>query len=120
MSNSTMPLTSSISQTSQMKREPRLITAKFGDGYEQNTPDGINNVKEVWNVTWDNLTSADCATLENTWKTTRYGCDYVTWTPPLPAPLNIQKKYRIVSLDMVADSGTLYSYNAVVEQAFDI
>jgi len=28
--------------------EPRVLVAKFGDGYEQRAPDGINNLQEAW------------------------------------------------------------------------
>lgn len=33
--------------------EMRVKTSKFGDGYGQSTPDGINNHKEVWKLTFD-------------------------------------------------------------------
>jgi|LakMenEpi03Aug12_release.lakeMendotaPanAssembly.Ray.scaffolds.fasta_scaffold924325_2 phage-related protein len=120
MANSTMPLTTKISQASQMKRAPKMLVSSFGDGYEQIAPDGINNVRQQWTIVWENLNSTDCATLENTWATTRYGADYVTWTPPLPSPLNVQKKYRINSMEMVAASGNIYTYNAQITQVFDI
>ena len=32
--------------------EAGLYQAKFGDGYAQRTPTGINNVSEVWNLTF--------------------------------------------------------------------
>ena len=28
-----------------------MLTAKFGDGYEQSVPDGINNERQKWSVT---------------------------------------------------------------------
>ncbi len=120
MANSTMPLTTKISQQSTMKRAPKVLSSSYGDGYEQLSPDGINNVAEQWTVVWENLSSTDANTLETLWQTTRYGVDYVTWTPPLPSPLNTSKKYRIKSLDMVVSSGNIFTYQATVQQVFDI
>lgn len=36
------PSTIPVSYESSKKVTPRILTAKFGDGYEQRTPDGIN------------------------------------------------------------------------------
>jgi phage-related protein len=33
-------------------REPRMNTAKFGDGYEQRTLDGINSMNSTWKLKW--------------------------------------------------------------------
>jgi phage-related protein len=37
----------------QVNREPRLHVAKFGDGYEQRTLDGINSMSTTWSLKWD-------------------------------------------------------------------
>jgi len=39
--------------------KPRVLTATYGDGYEQRVAAGINNVPEVWELTWKNRTSAE-------------------------------------------------------------
>ena len=39
--------------------QPRVLIATYGDGYEQRVAAGINNVPEVWELTWKNRTSAD-------------------------------------------------------------
>ena len=31
-----------------------ILTARFGDGYEQSVPDGINYQNSSWNLTWSN------------------------------------------------------------------
>ena len=36
-----------------------ILVAKFGDGYEQSTPDGINYEKSSWSLTWENHPLAD-------------------------------------------------------------
>lgn len=62
------------------KTTPKVLSAKFGDGYEQRTADGINNIKRVWNLSFVK-TSADMANvisfLEN-----EGGLTSFNWTPP--------------------------------------
>ena len=38
---------------------PRVLVAKFGDGYEQRIADGINSVDEVFSVTFNNRSAAE-------------------------------------------------------------
>lgn len=43
----------------QRQSTPRVLTARFGDGYEQRIADGINSVDEVFNVTFNNRSAAE-------------------------------------------------------------
>lgn len=38
---------------------PKVLVAKFGDGYEQRIADGINSIQETFNVTFNNRTAAE-------------------------------------------------------------
>ena len=38
---------------------PRVLTAKFGDGYEQRAVDGINNLNETYNLTFKTRLKAE-------------------------------------------------------------
>ena len=38
---------------------PRVLTAKFGDGYEQRAVDGINNLAETYTLTFKTRPKAD-------------------------------------------------------------
>ena len=38
------------------QQKPRVLTAKYGDGYEQRTSLGINTEEETWNLSWSNRT----------------------------------------------------------------
>ena len=38
--------------------KPRVLVAKFGDGYEQRVRDGINNVQRTFSVTFKNQPKA--------------------------------------------------------------
>lgn len=44
---------------------PRTVGVAFGDGYSQNSPDGINNLEDTWNMVWDSLTTAQADYIEN-------------------------------------------------------
>lgn len=39
--------------------EVKTLDAQFGDGYVQNGPDGINNIRSVLTIKWDALKNAD-------------------------------------------------------------
>lgn len=39
--------------------KPRVLTAKFGDGYEQRAVDGINNLAETYTLTFKTRPKAD-------------------------------------------------------------
>ena len=36
--------------------EPRVLSARFGDGYEMRVVDGINNLPRQWGLTFNNRT----------------------------------------------------------------
>jgi len=40
-------------------QSPRVLMAKYGDGYEQRVAAGINNLPESWDLTWNNRSNAD-------------------------------------------------------------
>lgn len=43
----------------QRQSTPRVLVARFGDGYEQRIADGINSVDEVFSVTFNNRSAAE-------------------------------------------------------------
>lgn len=61
--------------------KPRTLEAKFGDGYSQRVPDGINTNLAKWSLQFRNisLTTSDeiIAFLD-----ARKGTEAFTWTPP--------------------------------------
>jgi len=38
---------------------PRVLTASFGDGYEQRIVDGINNINETFSISFQNRSKAE-------------------------------------------------------------
>lgn len=60
---------------------PRVRMAKFGDGYEQRSKDGINVNPRKINLTWPNLSPAQKDLLIN-FVRARMGAQAFYWTPP--------------------------------------
>lgn len=59
MANPTLPLTHLISQSSSRDREYRTLTAQYGDNYQQDAPDGTNDVIDTWSLNFENLSVTD-------------------------------------------------------------
>jgi phage-related protein len=49
--------------SSSLNKQPKVMRVAFGDGYEQRAADGLNNNPDKWNLSWDELTDVDAATL---------------------------------------------------------
>lgn len=60
--------------------EPRVRTAKFGDGYEQRAADGINAVLPIWELSFSVTTATAGAILD--YLLARGGVESFLWTPP--------------------------------------
>jgi phage-related protein len=64
-----------------INQTPRVLIAKFGDGYEQRASDGINTTQEEWSLTWKNRTAAEA----NKWLAfmeLHKGVTVFEWYPP--------------------------------------
>lgn len=44
-----------LSTHAEMSEEPRVLAAKFGDGYEQRAEDGINTMLQVWDLKFERM-----------------------------------------------------------------
>ena len=58
-----------------MERKPRLLIAKFGDGYEQRTIEGLNPMETRWMLTWS-MRPRDVLVDMDSFLTTRYGAAF--------------------------------------------
>jgi phage-related protein len=65
---------------SKLSKEPRVLTAQFGDGYAQRAADGLNNAPQVWDVMF-NVPPADVDIIEALFES-KGGVTPFTWTPP--------------------------------------
>lgn len=63
----------------QVSNSPRVLAARFGDGYEQRVADGINTNLQNWNLSFsDTKTNID---LIEAFLSSKGGVDSFTWTP---------------------------------------
>lgn len=68
-------------------------SVKFGDGYEQTAPDGINSVKKRWAVIFENIRATDAKTIQD-FLEGKKGSTSFTWTPPAPWATEIRVKCK--------------------------
>ncbi len=66
---------------SAMQVIPRVLTAKFGDGYSQRAADGLNTLLRKWTVLFNNRSQTDCDAIE-AFLVAQGGCLAFNWTPP--------------------------------------
>jgi phage-related protein len=112
---SALPLTTFISPESARKRSFKTKRAEFGNGYAQSAPDGINNVKDVWNITYELLTDTNRGTLTSVLNTVQTW-DYLTWT----APGDSTSKRWLMTSDGYTEktSGVYWTVSFTLEQTY--
>ena len=75
---------------------------KFGDGYTQRMPSGLQNMDESWNLKWDNL-SPDEALAITAFFEGLQGAYPFFWTPPNSTPRKfVCKKWTRTPVDVPA------------------
>lgn len=106
------------SQSSSKQRKNKVLISQFGQGFTQYANDGPNSQYDEWQLTFENLTSANRSTLSTFYETN--GCvTWFSWTAPGDAS---SKKWRIVK-DTYSESvlsGSLYTISFTVQQCFDL
>jgi phage-related protein len=60
-------------------KAPRVKTAVFGDGYQQRAADGINQILQAWQLSFQ-LSKTDIDAID-TFLSTKNGVTSFTWTP---------------------------------------
>lgn len=68
------------------------LSAKFGDGYGQYAPNGINSSADAWSISWIWLSPADTATVNAALNDVGTS-NYLTWTPRGESG---QKRFKVV------------------------
>lgn len=92
----------------------RLLEAKFGDGYAQTVPDGINNLHMQPTLVWEALTMAEANAIVSFFRTHRGAPFYYT----LPDE-GIARKWIAKEWDRDFRNGTIGSVAVVLEERFD-
>ncbi len=99
--------------------EPAVVLAKFGDGYAQRRPDGINTQEQKWSLEARNQRLAVADEIV-AFLSARNGVDVFNWTPPrTDTPLDvICPTWTYAYGDMLPDGSRLYNVTMTFEQAF--
>lgn len=91
-----------------------LYEAKFGDGYSQRTPMGLNNVVQSWDVAFTNISTA-LATSIDTFLAGQGGSEPFYWTPPYQA----QAKFICKAWRWEPSATDKNTVTATFDQVFD-
>lgn len=99
-----------VDPTGQTKFITRV--AQFADGYSQSVPDGLNNKKATWPLTFAG-TSAEITPIK-AFLDARNGSTSFYWT----APLGVQSLFRCADYSLKASGGDMYTLSANFEEVF--
>lgn len=108
------PLPDLISQSSSRKREYRTLTAQFGDGYQQDAPDGINFIVDTWSMRIENLTDTDANTLRTFLDSVG---SYTSWNWQAPND-SVTKTWKVTKdgWSESINSGNISSFSFTIKQ----
>ena len=84
----TPPRAPSVGLSEQM--QPRVISVPFGDGYSQDSADGINTLLAKVSLSWNSLSKDDAATICDFF-IARGGVERITYTLPDEATARLWK-----------------------------
>lgn len=98
---------------SRHKVKPLVSTSRFGDGYEQRTPNGLNSTPMVWSVSFTRQRSIGLAILA--FLRGCKGSEAFNWT----SPLNEAGKYVCKAWDMRTMKGGHLQITCDFEQVFE-
>lgn len=60
---------------------PKVYIARFGDGYSQRAPFGLNNIQRTWNLQFNNNSISTSSAIE-AFLASKKGSMSFTWLPP--------------------------------------
>lgn len=111
-----LPLSNKIDESSSKTTKFHTITTKFGNGFGQRAPDGINNKVDTWLLNWTNISPTDKDTLVNIFDLVG-GWDYLLWTPYSELT---QKRFIITESGYTTTpkTGNLFDVSVELEQVF--
>ena len=69
-----------VTYSSDMTMKPRVLSAKFGDGYEQRALDGINNELEGWSIQVHSINESAWASAIEAFLRAQAGVTAFQWT----------------------------------------
>ena len=96
--------------------EPSVRTLKFGDGYEQRTPDGINTNLLKISLTYDNRDEAESTAIAH-FLNERGGSEAFVYLPP--SPYSSMKKFICRKWDVTMNFDNNYSIKVDLEEVVE-
>lgn len=69
-----------------LTEKPRILTAQFGDGYQQDSADGLNSRLQTWQLTFDDIYPSIALKIR-AFFVARGGVEPFYWTTPAPETL---------------------------------
>jgi len=117
MTTISMPVPSKVSRDSSLKVTFAQVAAKFGDGYEQVAPLGINNTTDIWAIEWGGLSSSEYTTVMTALKSVG-AWGIITWKP---CGELVTKKFRLAGeISQSREGINTYKLTCSLRQVFDI
>lgn len=101
---------------SKPSKEFRVLTATFGDGYTQRTPDGLNVEIESWEMQWDTLTKSERDLIVN-FLDARMGVEAFSFTMPGE---DVAKKWVCRRYNAMPRTHSVYALTATFERVYDL
>ena len=92
--------------------KPRILQAKFGDGYSQDTRDGVNNLLEVWKLSFTRRTAAEVTAID-TFLMSAAGTSQFVWTTPRGVMFNFKCREWETDDSIPSDSSLLCTFEQV-------
>jgi len=96
--------------------EPSVRTLKFGDGYEQRSPDGINTNLLKISLTYDNRDEAEITAISH-FLHERGGSEAFAYLPP--SPYSSMKKFVCRKWDVTMNFDNNYSVKVDLEEVVE-
>jgi len=100
-----------------MTRTPRVTVQNFGNGVEQRSIDGLNALRDTWNLLWENINGTDLATLTGFFDGL-LGTTYFLWQAPMDSTVKhwVQSEKYTISVQ----PGDIYTFSCPIRQVFDL
>ncbi len=95
--------------------KPEIQKIKFGDGYEQRYPKGINNNPKSWSLAFNQRSQEDADEIE-AFLDARGGWEAFDWTPP---DSETEIRVKCESWSKTMEKGNYYSISCTFEQVFE-
>ena len=102
------------SLTTSLNQKPKILEAKFGDGYEQAVFEGINYKPEKWELKFDNISVVDAQTIVDFFNIYDSATTPFDWTNPN----SVAGKYKCREWSRTYDGFSHNNLSCTFEEVF--